>query len=288
MKIWRHIFCLMTVASAAWLQGATPPAPLVGLSLRGVGANEITQSEPLHVAVRLQVSEDEAGPITLAPAAGTWADAVTVEIARSDGSVVVRAKLMGRADAAQAILDKQRTAGGIWRLSSEESASLAPGDYLVRARLVVSGGAGWTGTAESAEMPLRVVASSGTPDRQMILAQARDALITDQLAEAARILDDALAGDPRAIDLLLLRARVALAAGNPVAARLCVLGAFEALPAGAGHPPLELSEIDRSVKAALEAMNSKPAPPVPPAWSWPPDAVLERPAVRSAPVAATP
>src|SRR6478736_730560 len=150
----RYGSCLLALACAlARLPAATPT---VGLSLRGVTDNQVGASIPLQVAVRLEAGDDGAA-ITLAPAAGTWADAIAVELATTKGEIVARAEAVGRPDAPQATLGARRSAGGIWRFSREVMSRVPPGDYLVWARLAIPSGSGWTGTAEAEPVSLRIV-----------------------------------------------------------------------------------------------------------------------------------
>ena len=286
MKALRNLTVLLaTAASLAFLPtgavGAEPAdaegsrGPEIGLTLRGVADNTVEQSEPVHIAVRLEAPEGLAQPMTLAPAIDTWADAITVEIVGAGGgAVVARAAAVGRPDVAQATIDRTHSAGGLWRIGGEVTAKIPPGMYVVRARLVIATGQGWTGTAESEEEPLRIMPPSGAPTRQGALVRARDALATGSLADAAGKLDAELTKHPGDIEFLMLRARVALLAGNAVGARLCMNCALRALPTGLAHQPPGLHELNREVTAAFEAIDPAGANPTPPAWSWPPAGVL--------------
>src|SRR5688572_18608248 len=97
----------------------TTPAPEISLSLRGVPDEIVEQGEPLRITVRLDAPPDTTDVIELAPASGTWSDAITVELTPAEGGpMVVRAELVGKAAAPHATLSATQVAGGLWRLSS--------------------------------------------------------------------------------------------------------------------------------------------------------------------------
>jgi hypothetical protein len=72
---------------------------------------------------------------------------------------------------------------------------------------------------------------------------------------------------------------IAERAGNPLAAMICVNRALQARSGtGTDLPPLELDELQNRVTAALLADNADAPREAPPAWTWPPAAVLVPPA----------
>lgn len=291
MKRSRHLFCrgLLVTVFSTWssvplLAGdPTAPAPEISLSLRGVGEEIVEQGEPLHIAVRLDAPRDLSDAIELAPTSGAWSDAITVEIAPLDGApAVARAEPIGKAATPHATLSASQVAGGLWRLSAGAMQRIIPGDYVVRARLAIPTGRGWTGEIVSDETPIQVVAMSDSAGRvaQRTVSRARDALLAGQIEEAAAIIDPVLERTPDDETLLAMRAEVAHRAGNPQAALVC-LNRFLRLRTemGPGQPPLELAELRTRIMGTLLAHNNNALPANPPPWSWPPAAILALPAV---------
>jgi hypothetical protein len=263
-----------TDTAAAADQG---PALEIGVSLRGVAGQTIEQGEPLRIAVRLEAPADVAEPIVLAPAGGNWADAIGVELVRAGGNVVVaRGVVVGQPESPRAMLDRDHLAGGMWRIPAEAMAGVGPGEYVVRARLAISAGVGWTGTALSDDANLRIVASSADPERttQHVLARAQEAWLAGKPEEAARLLDPELVKTPDNIALLTLRGAIALRTGNLAAAQACVAHATTLLPSDLEHPSLELRDLQSRIMTALLFPPPGAAPVTPPAWTWPPMSVL--------------
>jgi hypothetical protein len=256
---------------------AEGPAPEIGVSLRGVTGQTIEQGEPLRIAVRLEAPTNAAEPIVLAPAGGNWVDAIGVELVRAGGSVVVaRGVVVGQPESSQARLDGDHLAGGMWRIPAEAMAGVGPGEYVVRARLAISSGVGWTGTAVSDDANLRIVASSADPERtaQHVLARAHEAWLAGKPEEAAHLLDVELMKTPDNIPLLTLRGAIALGAGNPGAAQACVAHATALLPPDLSETSLELGDLQNRVMTALLFPSPGAAPVTSPAWTWPPMSVL--------------
>lgn len=258
---------------------AIAPTPEISLSLRGVADDIVEQGEPLRIAVRVRAPRDATEAITLSPASGTWADAIRVEIASATGGgASILAEAVGKPDATQATLDKTHVAGGLWRISAEAMQRLTPGDYLVRSRLTIAGGSGWTGEVVSSPTSVQVVVSSNAADRvtQRTVNRAHDALLKGRMEEAALILDAILANSPDEVRLLTARAVVAERAGNILAAILCATRAERARPAtSTGLPPADLQELQaRLLQELPEAMKrtDKPAE-----WTWPPASVMKLP-----------
>src|SRR4051812_5484637 len=115
-----------TAALSVWLFAAAAlavvaaPAPEISVSLRGVADQTVEQGEPLRIAVRVRAPRGAKETISLAPANGTWADAIRVEIVPVSGSAVAAiAECMGKPDTAQVTLDPAHVTGGLWRISSE-------------------------------------------------------------------------------------------------------------------------------------------------------------------------
>ena len=262
--------------------GAEAPraaAPELSVSLRGLVDDELEQGEPLRVVVRLESSGEGNGIVELAPAAGTWVEAVAVELsAAGGGAVLARATPVGVPASPRATLDRERIAGGMWMFAGGATQGLAPGDYVVRARLAIKGGAGWSGGATSDEVPFKVVGVSAAPERvsARTFVRAQIAFSQGAFEEAARLVDAVLTKTPDDFDLLCLRADVALGGGNPMAAMICVNRAARALaPTSPGPPPLMLHEVQSRVRAAQGAGTASPASP--PAWTWPPASVWTLP-----------
>jgi len=276
MKIFRPFFCIMLFLGSSLARAVDAPAPEISHALLGVGDEVIEQGEPLRIVVRLNAprsTSNKTVAIALAPASGAWSDAIAVEIAPAGGgAVLVRANAVGKPDSPVAKLDAGHVAGGLWRISAEAMQRLAPAAYVVRARLVIRSGSGWTGEVVSDEIPLRIVAASDSGDRasQRAVNRARDSLLGDRLEEAALVLDARLAQAPDDVTVLTARAEVALRAGNPMAAMICLNRASP--KNGSGQPDIEREELRTRVQAALRSEAVPPANP--PGWSWPPAVVL--------------
>lgn len=257
----------------------TIPAPELTISLRGVGDDVVEQGEPLRIVVRLAAPRASADIFELAPTSGTWSDAITVELAPAGGgTAVASAAAIGKPALPNATLDAKRIAGGLWLISSETMQKVAPGDFLVRGRLAIKDGSGWHGEVTSDEMPLQVVAVSDAPYRvsQRTVNQAHAALLTGHSEEAATLIDEVLQQNPDDVRLLTVRADIAERAGNPMAALICLHRAQQAQAVSTvGQPMFEQAEIETRARAAL-ADDKKPLEQ-PPAWTWPPAAVLAVP-----------
>ncbi|WP_414665119.1 tetratricopeptide repeat protein [Horticoccus sp. 23ND18S-11] len=251
-------------------------APDVTLSLRGVVDGQLEQGEPLAATVLLAAPVAQPGVIELAPARGTWADALIVELSPAGGGApVARAQPLRAPENPVAVLDADRVAGGLWSFSAETMRSLAPGDYLVKARLELPAGRGWSGVALAEAWPLRIVTVSADPLRRAARAHARAQLsaAAGRLEEAARACDAALEKTPDDLELLSLRADVALRGGNPIAARFCVNRAVRQLKGPlAGPLPLVLHEVSARVYAAIVPVGATATKP--PDWTWPPASVM--------------
>ncbi len=186
-----------------------------------------------------------------------------------------RAVPVGKPSSPTATLDATRIAGGLWRIGSGAMERVAPGDYVIRARLTIRAGAGWNGEAVSDDIPLRVVATSASDARssQRAVNLAQDALLDNRVEEAAATLDARLVRAPDDVAVLTARALVAERAGNTLAAVLCLNRAQRAMTAaGGGPPPIELPELSTRLAAARLAPSA--AAENQPKWSWPPAAVL--------------
>ena len=280
---WGLIMTALAAGPYAPLAAATveAPTPEIALSLRGVGDDIVEQGEPLRITVRLAAPRGVAGSIELAPASGTWSDAIAVELApAAGGAAVARAEIVGKPTTPHATLNATRVAGGLWRISSEAMQRVAPGDYVLRALLSIKGGSGWRGEVASDETPLRVVATSDSAYRvaQRSINRAHEAMLGGRIEEAASIVDAVLQRTPDDVRLLTVRADIANRAGNPMAASICLNRADRVNPpTGEGPPPFEREELAARARASLT--GDKPAAMNPPAWSWPPAAVLAVPDV---------
>ncbi|MBI5462976.1 MAG: hypothetical protein HY941_12395 [Gammaproteobacteria bacterium] len=269
-------------SAAPTIESPTRPAPELTLTLRGVADDVVEQGEPLRIAVRLAAPRDAADAFELAPATGSWVDAISVEIAPANGgAVLARAEAIGTADNPHATLDTTRVAGGLWRVAAATMQQLVPGDYDVRARLAITGGTGWTGDVVSDATPLQVAAVSESAERvaQRAINLAQDALLDGRDEEAAALLDAVLKNTPDDVRVLTVRGVIAERAGNPMAAMICVNRALHARSGtGTGLPPLDLDELQNRVMAALLTDPVDTPHEDPPAWTWPPAAVLVPPA----------
>jgi hypothetical protein len=272
---WCGLFFAGVLAAAS---APAADAPDLYLSLRGVADDTVAQGEPLQVSVLIEAPDDSTDTWLLAPTAGTWADAIAVEILGADGNApVARGLAAGAPEQPTATVDAGHVAGGLWRVPAEQMQPLAPGAYRVRAKLVIADGAGWKGTARSEELPLTIVAASSAPERAGLkaLALARDALLAGELEQAAKQLDDVLQREPTHFRALLLRARVADQAGNPLAAQwLLNTAQLSTAESAGGYPNVELEELGARVLASLPNPPPDKATAEPPAWSWPPGSVL--------------
>lgn len=273
MNIIRHLLGIVLLTGAGLAQSAESPAPEISLALRGIDDEAVEQGEPLRLVVRLNAPRETATAISLAPASGSWSDAIAVEIASAGGrAAMVRAVPFGKSDSPMAKLDAEHVAGGLWRFGPDAMQQLAPGNYVVRARLVIRDGTGWTGEVVSDDVLLQIVAAANSTDRvlQRAVNRAQDALLDGHVEEAAKILDAVLTQTPDEEGVLTMRAEVALRAGNPMAAMICLNRA--APKTISGQPPIEREELKTRVMAALRGDATPSANP--PAWSWPPPAVL--------------
>lgn len=275
---WLLALCL-GLPPVARLAAAETPAPDISLSLRGVGDDTIEQGEPLRITLRLSVPRKFAGEIKLAPATGPWSDAIAVELVSvKDGAVVARGALVGQPATPDAILSTAKIAGGLWAIPSAAMKPVLPGDYVVRARLAINAGQGWSGEVGSDEIPLHVVAISETAYRvtQRVINLAHEALLAGHLEAAATIIDPVLQRTPDDGRLLVVRADIAERAGNPLAALICLSRAQRtAPPRGIGPPVLESEAVGARARASFQ--GDKMPSTNPPAWSWPPAAVLAVP-----------
>ncbi len=271
--------CGMFFAAALIAAAAETPSPDISLSLRGVGDETVEQGEPLRVTVRLSVPRKFSGEVQLAPASGSWSDAIAVELASvKGGAVVARGGLVGQSATPHATLSAAKIAGGLLVISSSSMKPLAPGEYVVRARLAINGGSGWSGEVVTDEFPLHVVATSEAPYRvtQRVINLASEALLAGQLEAAAAIVDPILQRTPDDVRLLTVRADICDRAGNPLAALLCLSRAQRVAPAsGVGPPALEREALEARARASFQ--GEKMPSTVPPAWSWPPATVIAIP-----------
>lgn len=254
---------------------AGKPAPQVSVSLRGVAGQILEQGEPWRVAVRLDLPRGSKETLRLAPEAGTWADAIAVELYPATGpAAAARAEPVGKPEKTHATLNAERVAGGLWRFSPEAMQSVAPGNYVLRVRLALASGSGWRGVGSAREITLVVVPAAATPTTQRIVNRANDLLLHGRVEGAAALVDASLKTAPRDYSLLKVRAQIAGRAGNPLAA-IFLLNAANFSTGNrkiSGLPPPEDIELrERFEKSRRAAVASAPPPP---AWSWPQAEVL--------------
>lgn len=250
--------------------------PEISVALRGVADRTIEVGEPLFVAVRIEVPDESNVAIELTPASGTWADGVEVEVTGPGGGIpALRARPTGPPAEATATLDGDRIVAGVWTVASAVTGQLVPGDYRVRARLVIRDGKGWTGDAASDEIGLHIAAPSVATERviQRTLALAHEAVLADAPQEAARLIDVLLGSDPDNIRLLMARAALCLRGGEYRAAMLCVNRATSRVEREKwAHPPIGLFELENQVATGLTTPGVAPANP--PEWTRLPASVL--------------
>jgi hypothetical protein len=285
MNTLRYILCglipslLGLICCVAIAVAADTPAPQISLSLRGVGDDTVEQGEPLRITVRLTAPRGFAEAIELAPASGNWSDAIVVELVPAIGGVAVaRGEAVGKAATPSATLSPTRVAGGLWLISSAAMQRVAPGDYVVQAKLAIQGGGGWHGEVDTDQTPLQVVAVSDSAYRvsQHAINRAHEALLSGRIEEAASIVDAVLQHTPDDVRLLTVRGDIADRAGNPLAALICLSRAQRTnSPGGVGPPSLEREALEARARAAF--LGDKLPPTNPPAWSWPPSAVIAVP-----------
>jgi hypothetical protein len=268
-----------SAASSLVAPGTAAPGvavPELSITLRELQDDSLEQGEPLRVAVSIESSGDGNGRVELAPASGTWVDAVAVELrAASGGTVIARGTPTGSPDSPRATVDRERVTGGVWMFPASVMQAVARGDYLVRARLELKSGPGWTGEVTSEDVPFRMVGASSAPERvrARTFTRAQIAFSQGEPEAAARLLDEVLAKTPDDFELLCLRADVALAGRNAAAAMICLSRATRLRsPNASGPPPAIFHEVQSRVLAAQLAAGS---PGAVPAWTWPPFTVLK-------------
>jgi hypothetical protein len=274
------IAALAFAAALPWVradQATSAPAPQLSVAPRGGLEGELEQGEPLRVVVRIEVRDAGEHRVELAPTNGPWTDAIWVELLPTGGATAVaRAEVIGVPASPRATLDRERVAGGTWVFPETATRELSPGEYVVRARLVLNGAQGWSGEVASEDVPLRLIVPSNAPERvsARTLSRAQIAFARGAFEEAAQLLDRVLAEKPDDFDLLCLRAEVALAGGNTAAAAVCANRAARLVtPEASGPPPLPLHAVQSAVLAAWLSPASTADVP---AWTWPPNAVLRQ------------
>ena len=269
--------CLAFGWGVVWVAGAGVPAiePDLSLSLRGVWGGTIEVGEPFRVAVRVDVSEEAAAKLELAPARGSWIEATTVEILAANGQAIPAAARPAITDAEPVtIIDADNPANGLWWFPADVLGAVVPGDYLVRARLVIHDGTGWKGEVVADPAQLRVVAPASDPERvtHRSLARAHAAILECTPAKAAEILDTMLEADPESVPVLGLRAALSLRGGNRTAARICLDRALALSARLEGEPSVELNEL--STRLEIATADGTAVAEVP-SWTRPPRSVFE-------------
>ena len=253
----------------------TPAVPVVFLSLRGAVEDTIQVGEPLFVAIRIEAPDDPPSTLELAPASGTWADAIELTLGDSRGVTVARAHPVEAPVQPTATLGVDVVASGVWYFSSVSTAALMTGDYLVTAKLLIRDGRGWTGNATSEPITLHTIAPSESSELilRRSVAKAKEALATNRPEDAATIIDALLAQKPDTISLLTLRAIISARGGDLTSARLCINRAMDKEDqTGAVHPSISLFNLDQQLTAALSAPNPPKGPY--PVWATPPMPLL--------------
>ena len=271
LGVFRGILLLILwVSSVTGAQQPTPD-PEVSLSLRGVSEHTIEVGEPLRVAVRTGTTAESSSSIQLAPANGSWINATKVEILSSVGGNVVATALPVSKSQERSIitLDQEHSADSLWWFPAEGGTSFKPGDYFVRAKLVIRDGTGWKGEIESEMARLHVVAASDDPARasKRVLSRSYSLILEGELAKAAGVLDKVLVEDPNNVDVLALRAALSLKGGDPMAAQACIDRALTLAARIGGEPSVGLHELASRIYVAAsdgspsEAVATWVAPP---------------------------
>jgi len=249
--------------------------PDIYLSPRGVTENSIQVGEPLFIAVRVQAPENSTAATSLAPATGSWTDAVAVTLTPVAGGPPLRATVTHPPEKANATLDADNDAIGEWYFPSSQTASLKPGDFTVQATLTIANGQGWNGTVVSDTLAVHVTTESKEPDAviQKTLTAATEALLQNSPEKAAAIIDPVLRLQSKNIRLLMLRAVICAKGGELGGARVCVNRAMMLVDLdNAGQPPSALMAMDADL---TEAMAQKPVSnATPPIWAMPPPEVV--------------
>lgn len=268
-------------------------APVVAFSVRSVADRTVEQGEPFSVSVRLAVPRDGQASFALAPAGGGWTSAVYVEIAKDKNApALARASVVGRPASPAITIEPKRSVGGLWQFSSDSMKGIVPGDYVVRVRLKIDGGAGWTGEVAATPSKLKVVAVSSDPVRaaQSTLGRAQEAMLAGRHEDAAQLIDGLLKKTPKDREALVLRAVLCEKAGNFAAALFCVNLASKGFASNA-PPPADLYDLQTRLQAKIfGAAAADPSAAPLPAWSWPPRelyADIEKAALAAAPKPAT-
>jgi hypothetical protein len=253
---------VLSVAATAAASGQ----PEVSISLRGLSDGTAEVGEPFRVAVRLDAPADGTTKVELAPAKGSWIDATVVEIVSADGKVVPAAARPAIPPGIEGpvALDADNHASGLWWFPVESLSGFAPGEYSVRARLVIRDGSGWKGEVVSEPAPLRVVPVSTDPERMMQrkLSHARAAMFAGEPVKAAEILNAILETEPDIVPALMLHAGLSLQGGNQTAAQVCLDRAMMLSHQPGAEPPAELHElanrIERSKRERIAAVGEVP------------------------------
>lgn len=263
-------------SDAAEVAQAPSPQPEVSISVRGTWGGEVEAGESFRVAVRVDAPADMTTKLELGPAQGSWMDATTVEILSADGKTVsaaARPVVAATAEAKTAI-DSENPASGLWWFPAENLAAVGPGDYVVRARLVIRDGTGWKGEAVSEPAPMRIVPLSADPERIVArkLARARAAIFAGDPAKGSELLNALLEAEPNCVPALALRAALSLEGGNRGGARVCIERALMLATKAGEEPSAELNQLALSIERSAPQKGS---PAELPAWTRVPSVVFE-------------
>ena len=263
------------VASAA-AADATGARPELSISLRGTSGGTVEVGEPFRVAVRVDAPADATTKLELAPARGSWIGATTIEILSASEKIIpATARLAAPLDAEEATtIDAENPANALWWFPAESLAGVVPGEYSVRAKLVIRDGTGWKGEVMSEPASLSVMPISTDLERvsQRKLSQARAAIFADEPAKAAEILNAMLEAAPDNISALALQGALSLKGGNRRAARICVDRALLLSRKPGVEPSAELNEL--AARIELAKIERPPGGEVP-AWTRLPPSVFE-------------
>ncbi|HWR97536.1 MAG TPA: hypothetical protein VN317_03870 [Candidatus Methanoperedens sp.] len=272
-------FLAWTLAPAAALSAAEP---VLALSLNLGLATDAVPGAPLIVTGSLASSGSTGdAPLVIAPAHGTWFDAVEVVLTKPDGTRAAPSFVPAGVAAEPALaLPGRARVRLLWTLSAAAVGSLPPGRYSLRARLAVPQGAAgsWTGTAESQEISFEVPRATGGDDRRVrrprALLVANLAAVDGDFPAAESGLRAFIRADPACVAAHRLLGEVLLARGAFLEAFLAASDAARLWTQANPETPLPPPEIadvgQRAIRRILAATPPAAPEPLPRQPSRPP------------------
>jgi hypothetical protein len=257
------LFCRLAPATvAAQTTVVDIPAPTVTVSLDGSREAKLFPGLPMLVKVALlspEFSETNVVPILLAADAGSWTNALRIQVTTSSGANIIWNLRPFTPPGDLITLSGSGYAELAWWLPPDQSAVLVPGKYNVVARLdttAVQRADCWHGVAWSVpanieiELEPAVLSEEESERKQISLAQY--AFFTGQREGALSPLNQMLAQYPTNIGCLTLKSALHLEFGQIELARQTYEAALETLFARTPNPPeppLLLMEIHARIEA---------------------------------------